>query len=211
MKENIIVFCAHSDDESIGVGSTIAKFAKEGKKIIIVIFSLGEKSQPHLKERYIINLRKKEIEKISKFLGSKKVIFLDIKDGMVSNNIDNKLILDKIEEIIRKYKPNKIFVHSRLDPHIDHRGVNKIVTKIIDNIKYKGDVYSFEVWNVIKEDAPVMYVDITDYFKKKIEAMKMFKSQWHFVYPLMLPVYWRAFSNGMRNKCKYAEKFYKIK
>lgn len=139
------------------------------------------------------------------------MLFLNIKDGKISKNVDNNEVLSKVESIIKKYNPRKIFTHSRLDPHIDHRGVNKITLGVIDKLNYKGDVYAFEVWNVVKEDMPAMYVNITPYFKKKIKAMKMFRSQLHFIYFLLIPVYWRAVFYGMKNSCRYAEKFYKIK
>ncbi|MFA4887817.1 MAG: PIG-L family deacetylase, partial [Candidatus Nanoarchaeia archaeon] len=40
-KETILVFAAHPDDEIIGVGGTIAKYAQEGKDVIVTIFSDG--------------------------------------------------------------------------------------------------------------------------------------------------------------------------
>ena len=30
---NILIFCAHSDDEAIGMGGTIAKYVAEKKKV----------------------------------------------------------------------------------------------------------------------------------------------------------------------------------
>ena len=38
---SILIFCAHSDDEAIGMGGTIAKFVKEKKKVI-KLFLIGE-------------------------------------------------------------------------------------------------------------------------------------------------------------------------
>ena len=57
---------------------------------------------------------------------------------------------------------------------------------------------------------PMVYVDITDVFEKKVEAMKVFSSQTH-----MLAAYTRkaeirgseAKNRGSRPNCKYAEAF----
>ena len=49
-----------SDDEAIGMGGTIAKFVKQGKKVIKVVFSHGEKSIPLHQERFVKRERKKE-------------------------------------------------------------------------------------------------------------------------------------------------------
>ncbi len=100
---------------------------------------------------------------------------------------------------------------SSSDPHPDHRAVNDVVTKVIDDLNYKGEVYSYEVWNIINENSPVVYNDISKYFKAKIAMMKAFKSQWYFMYLLLIPVYLRAMFYGKKYNCKYAEKLYKLK
>ena len=41
-KEAVLFLCAHNDDQLIGAGGTIAKYAKEGKKIVTIVFSFGE-------------------------------------------------------------------------------------------------------------------------------------------------------------------------
>ena len=46
-KKSIIVFCAHPDDEVIGPGGALLKFAKEGIDTYVVIFSGGEKSHSY--------------------------------------------------------------------------------------------------------------------------------------------------------------------
>ena len=71
MADKIIVFCAHSDDEVLAAGGTIAKYTKEGKEVIIVIFSYGEASNPIVQDQVIINERIKEADKIGDFLGIK--------------------------------------------------------------------------------------------------------------------------------------------
>jgi len=93
---------------------------------------------------------------------------------------------------------------------MDHRAVYSAVLEVLKKIKYNKDIYSYEVWNLIKEDKPLTYVDITDYFKIKIKMMRDFKNQWHFMYPLILPVYFRAKQFGDKAGCKYAERFYKL-
>lgn len=41
MVERILVIVAHSDDQMLGPGGTLVKYAKEGKEIHTVIFSYG--------------------------------------------------------------------------------------------------------------------------------------------------------------------------
>lgn len=211
-KETAIVMCAHNDDQIIGVGGTMAKYAKEGKKVITIIFSYGESSHPHLKPEVIRKIRVKESHKSDKILGGSGIKYLGLKEGKFAEEIKNKKIEEVIKRLIEKEKPSKIFTHARDDPHPDHREVFKFVKEIIEKKIITCDVYSFEVWNPvkIKRNAPKMVVDITKTFKKKIEAFKVHESQKLTIINLLWSVYWRAITRGFNNNCKYAEVFYKI-
>ena len=120
-----------SDDEVLAAGGMIAKYSKAGKNVIVVIFSSGELSNPLMKEEVIIKERIKETKKVGKFLGVKETILFGISDRTLVKEVKKKKTLDKVEEIIHKYKPFKIFTHSHSDLHKDHRAVFNIVDKII--------------------------------------------------------------------------------
>ncbi len=209
--KHVIIFCAHSDDEAVGMGGTIQKFVDEGFNIVKIVFSFGEASHPHLKEKLIIKKRVFESEKIAEKFGIKKTIFLGLTDGKIKEEVEKYNIKDKIKKLIRKYRPIKIFVPSENDPHPDHKAVNKIVLLAIDELKKHYEVYSYEVWNLVKEEKPTMYVDISRYMGKKLEFMKSFESQKHFIWVLLLPVIIRGKIYGFKNGCRYAEKFYKLR
>ncbi len=210
LSENILIFCAHSDDEIVGMGATIPKYVQEGKKVIVVIFSFGEKSHPHYKEEIISQIRLKETKHIDRFIG-RKSLFFGLTEGRIKEEAEKFKIDKRIESLINYFKPTKIFTLSELDPHPDHRAVHEVVVKTLNKIKYKGDLYAFEVWNIVNENKPVMYVDISDTFDLKLRTLKQFRSQWLSIYLLWIPVYIRARLNGLKNNCKYAEKFYKLK
>src|SRR3989338_7048748 len=183
MTKHILVFCAHSDDESIGMGGTIAKYVEEGKKVTVVIFSYGEASLPHLQEEYVKKTRLKEIKQVSNFLGTQETIFLGLPDANIREFVNDEHTIKEVKKIILKHNPEK----------------------------KKYDLFAFEVWNLTPENRPVMYIDISKYFNKKIKAMKLFKSQWFSIILTYIPVYLRAKKYGLKNNCKYAEKFYKLR
>ncbi len=213
-KETVMVLCAHSDDQIFGAGGTLAKYAKEGIDIVIVVFSYGEMSHPWLKKHYIAKTRKKESEEAAKIIGAKKTIFFGLTEGKFVKEFEEKNILGKIEELLKKYKPSKIFTHSADDPLPDHKAMNTITLNACNDLNYNGHVYSFDVWNPVKfeeRDVPKMYVDITNTFEIKLKALKAFKSQWLTKLWLMWSVYARALKNGLKNNCKFAEVFYKIR
>ncbi len=213
MKKTILVFGAHSDDLEIGMGATIAKYKQEGKEVIGIVFSSGEKSSPWLKKDYLTESRREEAKKIGEFMGCKNTVFFGLQDMALQEEIKKPKVKKAIRNIINHYKPKVIFTHSKLDPHPDHRAVNKAVFDVLDEVdsRKKISVYIFEVWNVLNETRPRMYVDVSETFGKKIEAMKKFKSQKVFIWTLMLPVIIRAFFCGLHAKCRFAERFYKIR
>ncbi len=127
---------------------------------------------------------------------------------------ENKKIKTRLKKLIKEKKPIKIFTHSVDDAHDDHRVVYKIVTELTDEINYKGELLSFDIWHIIdfkKREKPKLYVDITDTFKTKMKALHCFSSQRLVMLLPYINVYITAFINGLKNDCKHAEKFYKIK
>jgi len=206
----ILCIVSHPDDEVVGMGGTILKYLDEGKKIITIIFSYGEKSHPHLKEKVVKKTRIVETKRLDAEL-DRQSIFLGLTEGNIKEEAKKLNVSNKIADLIKKYKPKKIFTHARNDPHPDHKAVYQIVSDVVEKIKYKGSLLTFEVWNITDEHLPVVYVDISNHFKKKLELMKTYESQKHFIYPLFLPIIFRAWSYGRKNKCKYAERFYKLK
>lgn len=223
-KGNILILCAHSDDQVLGAGGAAAKYAKEGYKVYTFIFSYGESSHPHVEKKYVAQTRVDESKEADKILGGSGVFFLGLKDTKIGEDFYNKEMTPKLVRIIRDYKPKKIFTHSEDDFLPDHRAVKEVVLHAYDFVnKNEGfvcDVYSFDVWNIWnlkKRDKPALIVDITQTFKYKIKALHEFRSQinvfshTYFVNILYLGVYVRAFINGIRFKCKLAEVFYKIR
>jgi len=212
-KETILVFGAHSDDEVIGMGGTILKYVAEGKKVIVVVFTSGEFSSPWLRKEILIEERRKEGEKIKKLLGVTEVINLGVKDSTLKKEVDNPDFQKVVRELILKYKPSKIFTHSKYDHHAggDHKAAHKLVIKEVNKLNKNISLFTYEVWNISNEIIPRMYVDVSDTFKKKIHAMRRFRSQWLYVYILMIPVIVRSRILGLQLGTKYVERFYKIK
>ncbi len=200
-----------SDDEAIGMGGTIAKYVAEGKKVVKVVFSHGEKSIPHLQESFVKKARYQETDKASKFIGISENKNLKLKDTKLKQEIQKPFVTQRIEELIKEFKPEKIYIPSALDPHPDHQAVNILILKVVISLQKHYPVYAFEVWNVVKETHPRVYVDISPYMDIKLDYIKMFKSQWAYMFLLYLPSLFRSLSYGLKNDCKYAERFYKLR
>ena len=211
---SVLIICAHSDDQIFGPGGTVAKYAKEGKKVHTIIFSYGEQSLPLQKKEYTIKSRVKEAIDVDKYLGGHGVTFLGLEETKFSEQFIKKGMYLKLRRLILKYNPSIIFTHSVDDPMPDHRALNKLLLETIDKMRYKCDVYMFDVWNLFnfkKRHNIKIVVDVSDTFKMKIKALKMFTSQQRSLVLLMWSVYLRAWYSGRDIKVKHAETFYKIR
>lgn len=210
-KENILVICAHSDDEFVALGGTLFKYAKENHNILTIIFSHGEKSLPHLQEEIVKQERIKETEQATKLL-KRETIFLGIPENQFLQNKNH--IKKQLKQIIKDFKPTKIFTHSKIDIHKDHRNVSEIVL----SLKPKTDIYTFDVWNPIQilnifkiEETLKLYIDITSTHDLKIKALNVFESQKPYITTLLPFLHIQERINGMKNNCKYAEVFEKVR
>ncbi len=210
--ESVLVLCAHPDDEVFGLGGTIAKYSKEGKKVVSIIFSYGEKALPYFKEEEVRKIRKKESLDAAKVMGTKNTLFLGLEEGKFEKA--KKKDFEVIRSIILELKPSKIFTHSMDDPHMDHRATHKLVVDLLKDMDYQGELYAFNVWNPMsfrKRHLPKLFVDISDTFKIKIKAIRKFETQkMQGRWPLMPAIFARALVYGFQNKCKFAEKFLKV-
>jgi len=221
---NILVICAHSDDQVLGPGGTMAKYAAQGYNVYTLIFTYGEVSHPHYQFKHIAKTRVQESRDADAIIGGKGVFFFGAKDGKIIESIREKKKIPLLKRIIKNHSPEKIFTHSIDDPLPDHRAVRSLVLEAYDYLNkkegLKSEVYSFDVWNlwnIRKRKEPKLVVDIGDTFHKKIKALHAFKSQINFfshtilVNFLYLGVYVKAFVNGLKYRVKVAEVFYKIR
>lgn len=181
--KKVIVFGAHPDDE-ITMGGTIYKMSKNGTKVIVVTMTDGCEgySEIEMKDK-IVEVRKKEAEICDMILGISERIFLELPDMALVNNKD---ILKKCIEIIRKIKPDAIFTHGPGDRHRDHFNTCLIT---IEAVWQAGEPVSIELgepWSTnyiyyykgFSGGLPSIIIDITDVAEKKIEAQMSQKSQY---------------------------------
>lgn len=213
MSQTILAVGAHNDDHIIGAGGALIKYAHEGKKVKVVIFSYGEVSHPHLKPEVIISRRLKEAETANTIMAGSGITWLGAYERTFDEDVVRLNLKEKIKEIIRKEKPAKLFTHAPDDPHPIHRKVHQIVLEVVSNLRSKPEVYSFEVWNLLtlkNREKPKLVVDISETFKQKIKAFKAHESQSNTIITLLGKVYLRDFTNGWNNKCRFAEVFIKL-
>ena len=210
----VLVCAAHPDDEIIGCGGLIAKYSKR-EKVIVAIFSYGTsrawqklmQPEKRLTKEKIREIRKKECAAAAKIVGISKTYFLRAGDLRILDHKD--MAKKKIKTIIRKYKPKTIVYHSKNDAHIDHKSVNKIMTDVVNELRYKPKVLTYKInLALFKSVGNKIVVDITDSFDKKLLALKKFKSQRRALNFYIFLIRLRCLINGLKAGCRYGEGFY---
>ncbi len=220
MVERVLVFGAHSDDETIGLGGTIAKLTEIGYEVIVVTFCWSEAgtwedtgyARAEWKEA-IAKMRRDEAVKADKILGVRKRIGLGLPTQGVVND---RATYQKVVKIIREIRPKVIFTHYYEDKHRDHRAVSHIVEearwKASENVLadlgkpwYTPALFFYEVTELFTHPSHV--VDITSTFNKKIEAMKAFKSQFDVLPGILDYIKGVAKARGFLIGVKYGEAF----
>jgi LmbE family N-acetylglucosaminyl deacetylase len=208
---SVLLFCGHPDDEVISLGGTIKKMTLAGIEVNVVIFANGNEGYTDMKTKNtIVEIRRKEREKVQKILGIKNYEAYNYTDyGVPANEETYKPCM----KMIRKYKPDIIFTHY-WNEYISHKSVATVATEAwwqagwicsVDLGKeWKAKAfYHFEVIELLPK--PSHIIDISETFKYKIEAMKAYSSQHSVVSGVMQQIEGLAMQRGSMIGVKYGE------
>lgn len=211
MKKNVLIFCAHPDDETLGAGGFIKKLTNQGYKVVTIFFSLGEEGSLIMNKEYLIPKRIQEAKRVSNILGTKPY-FLSLKDMNLINEIKKPRVKRAVHRLIDFYNPEFILFHSKDDRiFIDHLAVYKVVSEVLKEKDYKN-AYTFNIWNPIsisEANNDSIVVDIRDTLRIKLKALSEFKTQKTAVYQLTPIVIIKSLIYGIIHKCRFAEVFLK--
>lgn len=181
--KKVLVVAPHPDDEILGVGATIAKHTKNGDDVEVVVVTRGSKDV--YDDEYVEEGRKQEKEACS-ILGVRKISYLDFE----SPKMDTAIYIDvvgKIAEKVEEVKPDIVYIPHYGDMHFEHKKIAEMCMVALRPIEWKCiKIYGYEVlsetgWDVPNANndfIPNVYEDVSgEYIEKKIDALKVFKSQ----------------------------------
>ena len=187
---DILAFAPHPLDIEMGMGGTIAHYIREGKNVVYVICTNGDKasSDPNMMPEELALIRKEEQLNAAKYLGVGEVIFLHYPDLSLSytpefRNDIVRLILGYRPEIVATCDP-----YERYLSNPDHRVTGQVVMDAVWPCAQAPNTYrdllrqGYELHRV-KEvllwatEDPNYHCDITDTFETKMAALSRYKSQ----------------------------------
>ncbi|GHN02820.1 bacillithiol biosynthesis deacetylase BshB1 [Cytophagales bacterium WSM2-2] len=184
MKLDILVLAAHPDDAEISCGGTIVKHISTGKKVGVVDLTRGE-----LGTRGTPEIRDQEAAASARVLGLSVRENLGLRDGFFKNSEEGQL---KVVTAIRKFQPEIVLTNAVHDRHPDHGRASDLVyeatflaglVKVQTQSEGKSQVawrpkavYHFIQSQYIEPD---FVVDVSDFWDKKIESLRAYKSQFY--------------------------------
>ncbi|MBK8823595.1 MAG: PIG-L family deacetylase [Anaerolineales bacterium] len=134
---NLLAVFAHPDDESMGMGATLAKYSAEGVDTHLICASRGERGWFGSEEQFpgperLGQIRTVELQNAVRELGMKSLHFLDYIDG----DVDQAPHLEAIAKIvthIRKIKPQVVvtFPPDGNYGHPDHMAIGQFTCAAI--------------------------------------------------------------------------------
>jgi N-acetyl-1-D-myo-inositol-2-amino-2-deoxy-alpha-D-glucopyranoside deacetylase len=145
-KRTLLSILAHPDDESFGMGGTLAKYASKDVDVYLICATRGEAGEvdPEYLEGYssIAELREKELRCAVNELGIHPAILLGYRDSGMTGSKDNShpralinasldQVAGEIAQVIRRLKPQVVLTFDPIGGyrHPDHIFIHQAATK----------------------------------------------------------------------------------
>lgn len=192
----ILAIGAHPDDIEFGCGGTLAKFAASSE-ISLLVMTRGDRGGK-------VSTRWGEQKRSASLLGAKLFCggFYDTEVPM------SRKVIQLVEKVITREKPDFIFVHHPSDTHQDHRNTAQAA---ITATRYVKNVLFYEVPTTSDFSPANVFVDISDFIKEKLRLLDAHKSQAYLTRIASLSIFDAAKATatfrGYQNRARYAEAF----
>jgi N-acetylglucosamine malate deacetylase 1 len=211
--KKIVVVAPHPDDETLGCGGVIKKFLNEKNEVYWIIVTKPNKS---IKK---FNLYINEIKKIQNYFKFTKVFKFNFPSTKL-DSIPKAKIIKLFKKTFDKISPNYVFLPYKHDAHSDHQIVNEASTSALKWFRTKS-IEKVMIYETLSETnfnfrykegnffKPNLYIDISKTIKNKIDASKLYKSEFKkHPFPRNLKVIKSlATLRGSESGFKYAEAF----
>jgi len=160
----ILAIGAHPDDIEIGCAGSLLKYANAGHDVYLLVMTLGEMGGE-------AETRKEEQARSAEIMNVRDLFWGEYNDTQLVAHLNN--MISDIETLLKKIKPDFLFVNYGDDSHQDHRTLCKAVTSAS---RYIRNVLFYEV-PTTQNFIPPVFVDIRDTMDGKIETLLAHKSQ----------------------------------
>ena len=182
--KRILVVAAHSDDEALGCGGTIAAQVENGAEVSVIFLTNGVGARAASSTDPDIVRRVEASRRAASILGIKQIVQRDFPD----NRLDSLPLLDvveSIEPVIAELQPSVILTHHANDLNIDHRVCHQaVLTACRPQPGHPvRTILGFEVASSTEwafsapAFMPNCFVDISAHLDKKLQALDAYREE----------------------------------
>jgi len=208
---DILALSPHPDDVELCCGGLIAKMSEKGYRIGIVDLTRGELGTEGTGE-----IRTQEATHAAKILGVEIRENMDLGDCKLSSGFDEAI---RLADVIRQYRPSVLIAPYGDEHHPDHAVGRYLADKAdffakLKKIQTRHEVHQVGMvvyYMLHKSFDPSFVVDVTECYRKKLEAIKAYNSQMELILGvegLLRSVELRDQFYGSKVGVKYAEPFF---
>ena len=117
---DVMIIAPHPDDPEFGIGGTVARWTLEGRKVIYIICTNGDKgsADPEITSERLAGIRIAEQKEAALTLGVSEVVFLQHEDQSLEDTADFR---KEIVKVIRTYKPHTVAAPDPYRKYVWHR------------------------------------------------------------------------------------------
>jgi N,N'-diacetylchitobiose non-reducing end deacetylase len=187
--KSLLVIQPHPDDMEIGAGATLARMIRSGTEVSCLTVTDGAAGtyDSTIKSSDLAKTRRREAERSAEILGLKNLLWLDYADGGI---LPYEEVRAKITRIIRQLKPAAIMVCDPWLPyevHSDHirTGLATAEAAFLSGMPHfcPADIHEdiqphpVDTFGFYYTAYPNTFIEVTDTWQVKLEAIDCHKSQ----------------------------------
>lgn len=177
---------AHTDDESLGAGGTLARLKSLGWTTYLIAVSDGVASRKSYNSGHKLQ-RDAAAHRAAEILGANWLQTGTLPDNAL-DSVPMLKIVEQIHEPLKQIRPDLVLTHCATDLNIDHRRVAEAVRVVFrpePNRSQPMAILAFEVvssthWShglVGSDFSPNVFVDISSHYDRKVEALYCYRDE----------------------------------
>lgn len=182
--KKIMVIAPHPDDETLGCGGTLLRYAAAGNELHWIIVTKMDESSAIFRER--VESRKNEIKRVSQAYGFHQVHCFDFLTTQLDSLPKSDLIA-RFSAVFDRVKPDELLLPFPGDIHSDHEIVFECASASAKCFRHPSisRILAYEVLSetdygispVKSTFNPTVFVDVSTYIDQKIEIMKIYLNE----------------------------------
>lgn len=180
--KDILIFSAHYDDETLGMGGTIYRLVHGmGCRVSLCVCTDSSSTQYRgdevIKEKKVL-----ECQQAMKVLGVVNILHGNLPD-MQLDQVKHHILNNAMAKAIKDVRPDIVFCPSPHELNNDHRLIAESLRVAIRPVgEFPSEVYYYEIlssseWNLDSVFKPNVFYDITSCIDKKIAALACYQTE----------------------------------